>query len=382
MRIHLFGNCQATVLRKLILEDHPDWTVSALELGTARDFEDETVRLHLERAGKADIVITQPVKAWKGIEALSTEALQASLRPDATLVTIPSIVFEGTHAAFTYLGHRFAGFAMPYHNSHTIDMFVRQYRRADIELLQSSPEFYTRDFVHEGVAASLAELRFKEASNRTTFSVADLIEDACYSSVVMNTINHPKRPLFARVLNTIYRTLSLRPVAREAGVDHLPDPTIPPLPTVLHHLGVADEQPFFDVVGKRYSRERYLAASLAYYSRLLRDDLVAALEISRGHAFLAAFYNATTRLEAAGSPPVADGEPTPLDVVSSAYSALLGREATQAELDIHIGELKISGLRAWLAAFCRTPEFAVRHVAAGREPGSNPKVGDPTSALP
>ena len=46
LKVHLFGNCQVTALRKIIQEDHPGWSVSAMELGLESSTAPENVANH------------------------------------------------------------------------------------------------------------------------------------------------------------------------------------------------------------------------------------------------------------------------------------------------------------------------------------------------
>ena len=365
MNIYLFGNCQATALAKMITEDHPDWTVDACDVSSLDEHPTpEDGDRHLARVGAADIVISQPVHAWQGVPGLSLAATRGTIRAASQLITFPSIVFEGTHGAFSYMAGRLQGHRMPYHNTHTIDMFTRGYRREDMVLLQNAPAFYTRDFVLSGVAASLAELRGRERHHETTIGVADLIEEACGRSVLMHTMNHPKRPLLARTLNRVYCAMSERQTAREAGEDYLRLPHIPPLPTVLAHLGLKDEAPLVITDdGVSWSREDYLRGSIDYYARLLRPTLLEALSESRGQAFLEAFYETPVKPDDAGKPPPLDIAHDVDTLVRSAFAVFLDRTPPDPELAAHVHAIRSIGMHGWLSTIAAAPEFQANFVS-------------------
>ena len=369
MNIYLYGNCQTTALMNMIREDHPDWTAASFDVSQWPNASDQVINAHLERARQADLVIAQPVGAYQGRPGLSTDALRTVMRDGAAMITMPSIVFEGTHGAFTYLPDRLGGFRMDYHNSHTIEMFIRGYHWDDVCLLQGSPGFYSKAFVDGGIEASLTELRHREEMNQTTVKVAPLIDAYCRSMVVMNTMNHPNRFLLSHVLNQIYQAMAERPVAKDQGVDYLPDPFIPPLPTVLAQLGFPDDRPHYSVNGSSLTRTGYLRESLAYYGRLRRDSLVRAFSTARGVGFLAAYHNGRGALAvpsldlALHRRPLEEGA-----LVSAAFGALFKREPGALEREKHVAAIHHLGLDQWFAILLDAEEFTLRYSAVSAPP--------------
>lgn len=372
MKIHFFGNCQTGALRRMLDEDHPGWEVTNHELGTEGDTAPARVAAHVRATEGADVIVAQPVTAWKGVTDLSLKAVEAMKRPGADLVTIPSIVFEGTHPSFCYLRDHFDGAGMPYHEVHTLDMFLRGYRTTEIELLLGSTGFYTARFVHAGMEASLATLRFREAHAGVTVTVSDLMAELGQDRVLMNTINHPRRLLLVEVMRRILRAIGTPPITRVDGEDYLFHPSIPPLPTVLHHLGIADVSPDFVLKGEeRLSRGDYLARSIDFYGRGLQADLLYMLRGSRGEEFLAAFGSRGPYPEpqAKGLPPTVREHARAW--LRAMYPAFLGRSASGGEIETHLGGIEAVGLGEWLTAFADSSEIRDRQarLAAGGGPG-------------
>jgi hypothetical protein len=367
MKIYLYGNCQAHALLKMIREDYPDWSLATADPTTMPMHDDVALQRHYEQIRGADVVVAQPIHNYKGHAELSTDALRAELRGGTELITFPSIVFEGTHGAFSYLPARLSGFHMDYHNSHTIELATRGYHWNDIALLQASPDFYTADFVTGGVEASLGELRHREELAAVTVRVAEIINEYGRSAVVMNTINHPNRFVMARVLNGIYRAMSMPLLAKEQGEDHLPDPIIPPLPTVLAHLRLEDRRPHFEARGRTWTRDAYLRESLGYYGRLLRDDLLRAFVGSRGSVFLEAFHRVPMPLGAIGSAGTVREPLGPEAVVTEAFVALLKRMPIGSELDEHCAAVQSVGLREWFRILTSSEEYFAMNLMASSQ---------------
>lgn len=367
MKVYLYGNCQMPALHAMMLEDYPDWSIDSWEVTICPVVGEAHLQQHFGHVRTADVVISQPLTDYKGNTALSLASLRDALPDRTQLVTMPSIVFEGTHGAFVYMGGRFPAFHMNYHNAHTIDMFVRGYHWDDICLLQASPAFYTEAFVLTGIEASLAELRSREERHQTTVRVAGLIDEHCRSAVLMNTINHPNRFLLARTLNAIYRAMGVPPIAKETGIDRLPNPHIPPLPTVLARLGIADEAPDIRADGIVYTREAYLRQTISYYARLVRTELMNAFAGSRGRMFVDAFHGTPASAHKAAPASRAPNDPAMMTetLVTEAFAALLKRKPSRLELERHGAAIHSLGLRHWFAALTSAEEFLTLYPPAG-----------------
>ena len=362
MHLYFYGNCQMPVLGEMLLEQHPCHTVTSCNISEfSATITREEVGQHLRNVEAADVVISQPISEFRGEPELSLQTLRDAMPSRSTLVTMPSIVFEGTHGAYTYLTGRFDGFHMPYHNSHTVEMALRGYDWQDIALLQASPDFYTAAFVEAGMEASLGTLRGREAVHDTTIKVSPLLEELSRSSVVMHTINHPGRPLMVCVLNQLYAALSIHGAAQEEGPDRLRYPHIPPLPSVLHHLRIAVDTPHMQTAVQSWTREEYLSDSLMFYGRLVRSDLIQALASSRGADFLASFHRGhKPQFEAANGQVVNLPEEAIAALVVDGFGALLERTPAPAEIKSHYDAIRGAGVRRWLEMLTSSREFTRR----------------------
>lgn len=359
MRLYFYGNCQMTVLGQMLLEQHPEYMVTSCDISSLSPVVTaEEVERHLDNLRAADVVVSQPVSEYRGKVELSIQALRDTLPARVTLLTMPSIVFEGQHGAFTYAGGRLSGYHMPYHNSHTIEMALRGYDWNDICTLQNAAEFYTATFVRSGIDASLATLSYRETSQTTDIRVSPLLDEYCRSMVVMHTINHPSRIIMARVLDAISAALSIPGNAKEGGEDYMLSPRIPPLPAILYHLGIRDVTPTFFIHGRSWTRGQYLSESLAYYGRLLQSDLLKAFEAGQGAAFMAAFRRGhVVKVQAIENLLVGLPEEAMSALVTDGFKAILNRSPTAEDLAAHSNLIRKSGMRHWLTIITESVEF-------------------------
>ena len=176
----------------------------------------------------------------------------------------------------------------------------------------------------------------------------------------MNTINHPKRAVLVRLLNRIYRVLQLKPVAREHGEDHLPNPVIPPLPSVMHHLGLPDAEPAFVTGRGTYTRDEYLEQSLLYYRRLLPRDLHHALAFSRGQEFLDAFDKGPDYEHDAPRIMTAADRDQARQWLQGIFATVLDHPLAEPDLSLHLQAVQEVGVTDWLSHLSDTPVFRAR----------------------
>jgi hypothetical protein len=356
MNIYLYGNCQSTALRKLITEAQPGWTVANTDISAVPVFTDTIVAAHLARAAAADIVIAQPIGAFRDRADLSIDHLRASLPPHVTLMTFPSMFFNGLQAAYDYMVGHFPGHRSDYHNAHSIDMFLNGYNWHDIAAVQLSPEFYNRDFVFSWIDAALADLKRREIDHQTTIRFSPFLEERCWTEVTMNTVNHPRRPALAYMVREIFQILGLHGTVRDEGEECIPTPVYPPLPTVLHHLGLPDATPLLVFPDGVCSRSEHVFGSLRLCAHYGRTAIRAGYAQSRLAAFIEAFRAAPLPLIDALAP--AEMLTFAPDVlVKETYRNLLRREASAEDVSHHARAVQAMGVSVWLHAMTQSAEF-------------------------
>ena len=363
MNIYLYGTCQSTALRKLLVEAQPGWDVANTDISAVPRFTDAIAAAHLARAAAADIVIAQPIGTFRGRADLSTDHLRASLPPHIAVVIFPSMFFNGLHAAYDYMTGHFPGYRSDYHNAHTIDMFLNGYHWQDIAAVQLSPEFYTRAFVASRIETALGELQRREVEFQTTVRFSPFLEERCRTEVTMNTVNHPKRPALATMLREIFRVLGLHGTVRDEGVECIPFPVYPPLPAVLSHLGLPDTAPLLAFPDGMCTRSDHVFGSL----RLCAHHGRAAVRESYAQSRLAGFIEAYREapLSPAGAPDAtAMLTLAPDMLVRETYRTLLRREPSAEDVAHHAPRVQAMGVTAWIHAITQSAEFRVLQAAS------------------
>ncbi len=356
MNIYLYGNCQTTALRMMIAQAQPNWKVSNLDLSTVPVFDDAIVGAHFRRATAADIVVAQPVGTLHGRADLSSYALRASLPPHVTMLTFPSMFFNGLQGCFDYASGHVPIYRSAYHNAHTIEMFLSSYHWQDITTIQSAPEFYTREFVFGRIETALAELRRREHKHQTTIRLSPFLEERCRSELTMNTVNHPKRPALVAVLRDIFKALGLTATVPMAGEELLPLPFYPPLPSVLHHLELADTAPMFLFHNGVVSRAAQIIESLRLYAHFGRKTTRQLFDGSRLETFIEAFR------QTPGTPADVPDKPATLSLstdllVADGFRMLLRRAPADGEVAEHARAIENMGLFKWLSFILESAEY-------------------------
>ena len=118
MRIYIHGNCQATVLARMLSEIFPVSTIKGREVHLVKvpDEHSDVV----EDVRNADIIICQPVKqGYKGVEWFSSDFIKGEKRLQAQFLTLSNAFFRGHHPEYFLLGdgdQRFQARFSPWHN--------------------------------------------------------------------------------------------------------------------------------------------------------------------------------------------------------------------------------------------------------------------------
>ena len=137
-----------------------------------------------------------------------------------------------------------------------------------------------------------------------------------------------------------------------------PFPTYPPLPTVLHHLGLPDVSPTVIFHDGEMSRSDDILASLRHYAPFGRQTLRKRYATSRLGGFIEAFRQAPLPafdLLQAENPKVV--AVSPHIFVEKMFPLLLRRTATVEDVALHARTVEDVGVTAWLTVMMQTPEY-------------------------
>ncbi|GMA31519.1 WcbI family polysaccharide biosynthesis putative acetyltransferase [Litorihabitans aurantiacus] len=254
------GNCQAESLR-IALGDELDLvrTPPVHEL-TRSDLP------HLTRLlGRADVLVTQPVRDDYRDLPVGTRQLEALLRPGARTVRVPVIRFAGLHPHHAIVRPPSDTSLVPplvaYHDLRVLS------EAAGHPLPPTAPAAAVREIARE----SLEQLRRREAAHGTVV-VHDLFTHPDFAQ--MRTLNHPGNP--------VWEALAAR-VADALGIAAPPPLTRPLLASVhapreahvIEAWGLADEpRPDWVVDGRTVTTGQVREAHLDFYAR--HPDAVAA----------------------------------------------------------------------------------------------------------
>lgn len=247
------GNCQAESLRLVVSSDAlPGVRVPAVHELTPED----AVHLHRLLAG-ASWLVAQPIRDdYHGLP-LGTAQLRAALPPHARSLTVPIVRFGGLYpfqAAIRVPGVDEDPPLVAYHDVRVL---------AEAAGLPVAREL-SRDGVREVAAASVAELRRREALG------IDIVASDLLSPVVVDlarTVNHPGNAIWMPLGDRVVAALGAPGTAVDPGRPILAGVRAPLEPWVLDAWDLDDApRPDWIVAGEELSVEAVRSAHLEWYA--------------------------------------------------------------------------------------------------------------------
>lgn len=309
MKIYLHGNCQTTVIKKMLDELDLGLDVKSREIHVI-DVDKDMDEYSLDVA-QADFIVTQSVKKdYRGDNRLSSQWIAENKSPSAQVITFPSTYFQGYTPSIFYLRPHDA-FGMPYHDLHIVDFVCAGLSVGEITAQLTAPDFLSPAFVLSEMMLSIAELRKREGE--IDLSAATIIEDCYQKSSLFHTVNHPSRSFFYYLLPQLLDRMGIYVKPSMIGPDYLVGTLVPPCVSVVRGLNLTYCNPFSDKAGPEtyrcakgfLSRQQYIAGVVEHYSQQVgAQALVTAVrENTAATAYLARFKaHASTRKDASASP--------------------------------------------------------------------------------
>lgn len=232
MRLAIHGNCQAGALGDLFAQACPSWRIEAFQVHLM-DLERD-LAAYAAAICSADVILSQPVsEVYRGCEMLSHAWVKAHARPGAAFITFPVMYFQGDHPlqAGLAVGDRtFPGYMFETTNLLLVQGFLEGRPRDAVIAEMLDPNCLPRAGLAAAAEASLELLREREARARVDLPISGFIAAWHPHAQLFHTLNHPHRPVVARVANDALALLGSRARASYTGDDPLAFEHIPALP--------------------------------------------------------------------------------------------------------------------------------------------------------
>jgi hypothetical protein len=234
MDVHIHANCQAIPIAGMLREAEPDWRVTWFEVHGPEIIEhfDE----HRARIQTADLVISQPIhQGYRDREELSIDWIRDHIRPDATLLVVPSIHFSGHHPGLDGLplaGQPFLSNLLAAHlvasgcaPGEAVQLLLSDYLLSEAE-------------IDTEIQISLDETTRREIEDHIDIRISPFLGQHCRSKALFHIQNHPLRVTTVFVANQILAWLGQPARVQIEGRDYQRGTHVPPLPSVARYLRV------------------------------------------------------------------------------------------------------------------------------------------------
>ena len=210
MDVHIHANCQAIPIAGMLREADPDWRVTWFEVHGPEIIEhfDE----HCARVRTADLVISQPIhQGYRDREELSIDWIRDHIRPDATLLVVPSMHFSGHHPGLDGLPLTGLPFLSNLLAAHLVASGCAS---DDAVRLLLSDNLLSDAEIDTEIQTSLDETTRRETEDHIDIRIGPFLAKHCRTRTLFHIQNHPLRETAAFVANQILaRTRATRTCA-------------------------------------------------------------------------------------------------------------------------------------------------------------------------
>jgi len=195
MKLYIHGNCQSTALRRMVDDLGSAIRVRSREVH-ALNIPDE-IDAYVRDISEADVILTQPVgNDYRDEPRLSLSWIEANKRRDSVVVRFLPLYTRCYMPSQGYLASIDA-LAMPYHDYHIVDHYLRGTPVNSVLTDLDDPELYNRDFLDNELSLDFNEAKRRERENVVQIPLTDFIVEAYRYRLLFHTINHPSRLLLA-----------------------------------------------------------------------------------------------------------------------------------------------------------------------------------------
>lgn len=376
MRVHIHGNCQALALSRMLAEALPAWTITAYQV-----FQETIVseiELYYDCVRNADVILTQPVQdGYRGRNDLGSSFIRAYARPGATIVTFPSLHFEGQLPGIRSPSYN--GLGLDYQDVAFLACYARSFDMTKVIPAILSAEFYGEERVEQEMRLALDETRRREKADAIDLPVSVFLERHGFERQLFHVINHPYRSVLASVANAFLQLIDIPAEIGEAGPDYLEFPHFPACASVRRMFkrngckpGAENEA--LDAVFKaprwRMSREEFYSAVaqdlLQHKTSDIADSLAASYPSRRFLSRAVDFVSLAETLHPAGRPPLTRATPSRPAWSEAKIAEMRRRRADPARdpRELEILDVLLATLRGEAHLACDALRYAFTQAAA------------------
>lgn len=213
----IYANCQGEALAKILSrETHFSNEYYHVNLPPVQALSSNDTNQVYATIADADLIIAQPVgEVFRG-PSLSTRSILSRAKDDCTILTLPSLYFDGYFPHIGTLKCVDSPHSAPFnliHNYYYALMWAHGFEFSTAASLFTMLESHYADVASKFAYSSVEELRARESKNNTTIMLADFILCEFNKSRLFHTPNHPTNSLLEEVGRQVLERLFSNDVA-------------------------------------------------------------------------------------------------------------------------------------------------------------------------
>lgn len=213
----IYANCQGEALAKtLSRKTHFSNEYHHVKLPPVQALSSKDTNQVYATIADADLIIAQPVgEGFRG-PSLSTRSILSRAKGDCTILTLPSLYFDGYFPHIGALKCVDSPHSAPFnliHNYYYALMWAHGFEFSNAESFFTMLEAHYANAASKFAYSSVEELRARESKNNTTIMAADFILCEFNRSRLFHTPNHPTNRLLEEVGRQVLERLFSNDVA-------------------------------------------------------------------------------------------------------------------------------------------------------------------------
>ena len=277
-----YANCQGGAIAKTLeenqnfLERYERIVIKPIQNLRAPDI--ETVRAKI---AATDVIIYQTISERGRAKELSSENVLKYAKPDAQLISIPSLYFDGYFPHLSSMnGHK--SILTLVHDYFIAYAYCRDLSATDCLQMIQSKTLYSKTLSQQLFQTSLENLRRREQNEALDITVSGHIADKFKEKKLFNQFNHPTRDIIEFVSDSLLEKIGVDRMNYDPTAEgHLDGLEVPIYKSTYSNLGLQFTEAFNTyktLTEQSISQHNIISAFYSFYDSLDKAEILAAIK--------------------------------------------------------------------------------------------------------
>lgn len=233
-----YSNCQGEAIAKTLEENTLfsscyEW----LKIKPIQNIKASEINSVSEKIATADVIIHQTISDRGRHSELSSQNMLKHARPDAQIISIPSLYFDGYFPHLSSMNQHTSVLSLV-HDYFIAYAYCKGISPVDCLGMIRSEVLYSRDLSEQLLNISLNNLRRRESKENLDITISDYIEKNFKKRKLFNQFNHPTREVFEFISNQILKKIGMEESEYHSDQGYLDGLIVPIYQSTYKNLGL------------------------------------------------------------------------------------------------------------------------------------------------